>query len=83
MVILPMAADQPTNAAACRDAGAALVVEREGWTVPGIRGAVDAALADPSLAAAAERLRSEIEAMPLPHEVLPRLEALADAADAA
>lgn len=79
MVILPMAADQPTNAAACRDAGAALVIEREGRTVPGIRAVVEAALADPSLAAAAERLRSEIEAMPLPSAVLSHLEALAAA----
>ncbi len=77
MVILPMAADQPTNAAACRAAGAALVVEREAWTAPLIRAAAEEALADPSLGVAAGRLRSEIEAMPLPYEVLPRLEALA------
>lgn len=79
MVILPMAADQPANAAACRAAGAALVIERDGWTVPGIRAVVEAALADETLAAAAERLRSEIEALPLPYEVLPHLEALAAA----
>jgi len=77
MVILPMAADQPANAAACLAAGVARVVEREAWTVPAIRSAVEEALADPSLGEAAGRLRSEIEAMPLPYEVLPRLEALA------
>ena len=78
---VPMAADQPANAAACLAAGAARVVEREAWTVPGIRSAVEAALADPSLGEAAGRLRSEIEAMPLPYEVLPRLEALAGSMD--
>jgi UDP:flavonoid glycosyltransferase YjiC (YdhE family) len=77
MVILPMAADQPANAAACKAAGAALVVEREDWTVHGIRAAVEAAIADRSLGEAAGRLRSEIEAMPLPYEILPQLEALA------
>lgn len=82
MVILPMAADQPTNAAACRDAGAARVVEREDWTVPRIRAAVEAALDDGSLAAAARRLRSEIDAMPLPQAVLPHLEDLASGANA-
>jgi UDP:flavonoid glycosyltransferase YjiC (YdhE family) len=82
LVILPMAADQPANAAACLAAGAARVVERGDWTAPAIRAAVEAALADPSLGVAAGRLRSEIEAMPLPHEVLPWLEALAGNADA-
>jgi len=83
MVILPMAADQPSNAAACRAAGAALVVEREAWTAPGIRAAVDLALADRSLGEAARRLRFEIEAMPMPHQLLPLLEALASAPNAA
>ena len=83
MVMLPMAADQPANAAACRDAGAALVVERDAWTVPAIRAAVEAGLHDRSLARAAGRLRSEIEAMPLPSEILPRLEALAGGAPGA
>jgi UDP:flavonoid glycosyltransferase YjiC (YdhE family) len=83
MVILPMAADQPANAEACRRAGVALIVERDAWTAAGIRDAVQAALSDPSLAAAARRLRSEIEAMPPPHEVLPRLEALAGRTNAA
>jgi UDP:flavonoid glycosyltransferase YjiC (YdhE family) len=77
MVILPMAADQPANAAACLAAGAALVVEREAWTAPAIRAAVVGALADRTLAAGAERLRSEIQAMPPPEEVLPQLIALA------
>jgi UDP:flavonoid glycosyltransferase YjiC (YdhE family) len=80
MVILPMAADQPANAAACQAAGAALVLERDAWTAPAIGAAVGVALADPSLGEAARRLRSEIEVMPLPHEVLPRLEALAGGA---
>jgi hypothetical protein len=53
------------------------VVEREDWTVSGIRSAVGAAIADRSLGEAAGRLRSEIEAMPLPYEILPQLEALA------
>jgi len=80
MVMLPMAADQPQNAEACRAARAALVVDRDGWTVGGIRAAVETALGDPGLAAAAGRIRAEIEAMPMPHEVLPSLEALVAAA---
>ena len=83
MVMLPLAADQPQNAEACARAGVALVVEPGGWTADGIRSAVELALATPSLAAAARRLEGEIEAMPGPEEVLPRLERLvADAARA-
>jgi UDP:flavonoid glycosyltransferase YjiC (YdhE family) len=74
MVLLPFAADQPQNAAACRDAGAALVIEREGWTGDRIRSTVEAALAMPSLAEAALRIRAEIQAMPGPAQVVTRLE---------
>ena len=68
------------NAAACAAAGVGCVLKRDAWTAPGIRAAVIRALGDPGLAAAAQRLRSEIEAMPPPALVLPDLEALAASA---
>jgi UDP:flavonoid glycosyltransferase YjiC (YdhE family) len=79
MVLLPMAADQPANAAACAAAGVAAVLEPERWAPGQIRSAVDAALVDPELARAAASVRAEIEAMPPPEALVPVLERLAGA----
>jgi hypothetical protein len=82
MVLFPNAADQPQNAAACRAAGAALVIEPGDWSASLIRSTVDEALATPSLALAARRLAGEIAAMPGPHDVVRRLERIAGGDDA-
>ncbi len=79
LVLLPQAADQPANAAACQAAGVAHVLDREAWTADGIRSAVADALLNPSLARAAAAVRDEIEAMPGPAEVVPLLERLGPA----
>lgn len=76
LVLLPMAADQPQNAAACRAAGAAVVLSPDQWTPGAIRAAVADALVDPVLARNAGRVRAEIRAMPDPSTVVRRLEAL-------
>ncbi len=80
MVLLPMAADQPANAAACAAAGAAVVLEPDRWAPGIIRSTVEAALVDPELARAAAAVRAEIEAMPEPAALLPALERLATGA---
>ncbi len=79
MVLLPMAADQPANAAACAASGAAVVIEPDGWAPGKIRAEVEAALANPELARAALAVRAEIEAMPPPAALVPVLERLAGA----
>jgi UDP:flavonoid glycosyltransferase YjiC (YdhE family) len=77
LVILPMAADQPQNAAACRNAGAAVVIDRDARTPHAIRGIVADALDNRDLARAAERVRREIAVMPPPEAVVRRLEHVA------
>jgi UDP:flavonoid glycosyltransferase YjiC (YdhE family) len=77
MVLLPMAADQPANAAACSAAGVAVVLEPDQWAPGMIRSAVEGALVDRELSRAAGAVRAEIEAMPPPAALIPVLEQLA------
>jgi UDP:flavonoid glycosyltransferase YjiC (YdhE family) len=64
MVIIPIAADQPENAARCAALGLARVVRPDQRTPEVIREAVRAVLNDPRYRQAAERLREEIHALP-------------------
>ena len=76
-VLLPVNADQPDNAARCVAAGIGVEVSEGARTPAAIRDATMAALGDPAFRAAAARVRAELEAMPAPEVVLPRLERLA------
>jgi UDP:flavonoid glycosyltransferase YjiC (YdhE family) len=76
LVVLPTAADQPTNADRCRAAGIAVVVERGERTPRAIREAVEEVLGDDRYRSAAAAVRREVEAMPAPDVVLRDLERL-------
>ncbi|WP_280475235.1 glycosyltransferase [Nocardia farcinica] len=66
LVIWPQGADQPINAARARAAGVALAVD----TAAALAQAVDTALHDPALRAAAATVARQIAALPAPHDVL-------------
>jgi UDP:flavonoid glycosyltransferase YjiC (YdhE family) len=76
-VMVPIAADQPYNAARCSAAGVAQVVRSSDATTESIREATLSVLADPSYRRAAERMRDEMAALAGPDEVLTLLERLA------
>jgi UDP:flavonoid glycosyltransferase YjiC (YdhE family) len=76
MVLLPRASDQFDNAAACAQAGVARVVPPEALDSGAIATEVQRLLEDRSYRDVAARLRAEIEAMPPPTAVVPRLEQL-------
>lgn len=77
MVLIPMGADQPLNAARCADLGIARVLDAVEATPDTIREAVATLLADPSYRRAAERMRDEIAALPEPAHAVMLLERLA------
>jgi len=70
---LPQGTDQPANAAAVAGSGAGVVLEPDQVDDDSVAGALDQVLHDPAIAAAARRLRAEIDRMPAPAEVLPIL----------
>jgi UDP:flavonoid glycosyltransferase YjiC (YdhE family) len=76
MVLIPMGADQPGNAARCAHLGVARVLDPVGATPDDVRAAVSAILAEPSVREAAGRLRDEIAALPDPAEAVSTVEAL-------
>jgi len=77
MVLLPMGADQPHNAARCAELGVARVLDAVATTPETAREAVATVLADPTYRRAAERLRDEIAALPGPEHAVALLERLA------
>jgi UDP:flavonoid glycosyltransferase YjiC (YdhE family) len=77
MVLLPMGADQPRNAARCADLGVARVLDAMRVTPESVREAVSAVLADPAYRRAAGRMRDEIAALPGPAHAVTLLERLA------
>ncbi|HEX6287665.1 MAG TPA: glycosyltransferase [Herpetosiphonaceae bacterium] len=79
MVLIPMGADQPLNAARCADLGVARVLDPVDSTPDMVREAVSLVLADPAYRRAAERLRDEIAAQPAPAHAVALLERLAHA----
>lgn len=79
LVVLPVAADQPENAERCSAAGVGIALEPRARTAGDIAAATRAVLEDGRYRDAAARVREQINAMPSPADVLPRLEALAAA----
>lgn len=77
MVLIPMGADQPLNAARCEKLGAARVIDAIAATPETVREAVSSVLSDSAYRSAAERMRDEIAALPGPEEAVPLLERLA------
>jgi UDP:flavonoid glycosyltransferase YjiC (YdhE family) len=64
MVLLPMGADQPFNAARCESLGVARVLDATSCTPRDVRDAVTAVLAEPAYRERACRLRDETRALP-------------------
>ncbi|HVN84635.1 MAG TPA: glycosyltransferase [Candidatus Binatia bacterium] len=79
MVLIPLGADQPLNAARCESLGVALTLDAVRITSPAVGEAVSRVLADPAYRGAAQRLRDEIAALPGPDHALALLEQLARA----
>ncbi len=77
VVVVPVVADQPANAARCAALGLGRVVPPADLTPETARRAVLAVLADPACRAAAERVRDEIAALPGPERAVELLEQLA------
>jgi MGT family glycosyltransferase len=76
MVLLPMGADQPHNAARCAALGVARRLDAIEATPETICVAVTAVLAEPGYRQAAERLQAEIAALPEPPYAVRLLERL-------
>jgi UDP:flavonoid glycosyltransferase YjiC (YdhE family) len=76
MVLIPMGADQPLNAARCVDLGVARSLDAMEATPESVRAAVAAVLADPAFRQNAQRIRDEIAALPEPVYALRILERL-------
>jgi UDP:flavonoid glycosyltransferase YjiC (YdhE family) len=83
MVLIPMGADQPSNASRCVDLGVARVLDAVAATPQDAREAVRGVLADPGYRRAAERIRDEFAAMPGPAYAVAALERLVTARPAA
>ena len=77
MVLLPLGADQPLNAARCETLGVARVLDAVGATPLMAREAVSRVLDDPAYRRAAEGFRDEIEALPGLRHAVRLLERLA------
>jgi UDP:flavonoid glycosyltransferase YjiC (YdhE family) len=77
MVIIPLGADQPTNAARCAELGASRTLDQAQLTSEHIRDVVLDVLHTPSYRQAAERLRDEFDALPGPEFAIELLERLA------
>jgi len=77
MVLLPIGADQPLNAARCQALGVAEVLDAVGATPEMVRAAVSRVLADAGFRGRAQRLRHEIAALPGPEHAVTLLERLA------
>ncbi len=77
MVLLPMGADQPLNAARCQALGVAAVLDAMSATPEMVRATVSRVLANAGSRMAAERIRDEIAALPGPDHAVTLLERLA------
>jgi UDP:flavonoid glycosyltransferase YjiC (YdhE family) len=64
MVLIPMGADQPLNAARAADLGVARVLDAVRTTPADVRAAVAGVLERPGFRRAAERMRNELAALP-------------------
>lgn len=77
MVLIPMGADQPYNAARCEALGVGRALDAVDATPDSVREAVQTVLGDPRCRQAAERLESEIAGLPGAATAIPLLERLA------
>ncbi|HET8630440.1 MAG TPA: nucleotide disphospho-sugar-binding domain-containing protein, partial [Thermomicrobiales bacterium] len=77
LVVVSLRADQPENARAAAEAGAAVVVAPEAVTPARVRGAVRAALGEPGYRASARRVQAELHALPPMAHAVQLLEGLA------
>jgi MGT family glycosyltransferase len=77
MVLVPLGADQPLNAARCTALGVARELDAAELTPEAVRAAAATMLADPAARRAAARLREEIAALPGPEHAVRLLEGLA------
>lgn len=77
MVLLPIGADQPLNAARCRALGVAEVLDAVGATPEMVRAAATRVLADGGFRGAATRIRDEIAALSEPEYAVTLLDRLA------
>ncbi len=77
LVLLPLGADQPQNAARCAALRVGRVLGADERTPAAIRAAVREVLADPGYRSNAEGLRKEMEALPGPEYAVALLERLA------
>lgn len=75
-LVLPEGADRPTTAASLRTSGAGIVLHPRESSVEDIELAVRRLLDDPSYRTRAEEIRSEMDALPEPAEVVKQLESL-------
>lgn len=78
LVLIPLGADQPYNAARCEELGVARVLDPVSATPADVRDAVENVLADPAYRTAAERLRDEYDALPGPGHAVAMIERLTD-----
>jgi UDP:flavonoid glycosyltransferase YjiC (YdhE family) len=76
MVLAPMGADQPLNAARAAALGVGRVVDTIAATSAAIRADIEATLDDSAMRLAAGRLAEEIAALPAPHRAVRLLERL-------
>jgi len=76
MILLPLGADQPLNAARCRDLGCAVVLRADRATGAEIAGAVGRVLTEVSYRDAARRLQAELRRLPSIDDIVPALERL-------
>ena len=77
MVVLPLFADQPENAARVHALGAGIALEGGPGAVGGLAAALERVLADESFRACAGRVAAEVAALPPATDAVPMLEALA------
>ncbi|HET6173674.1 MAG TPA: glycosyltransferase [Gaiellales bacterium] len=77
MVLIPLGADQPANAARCAELGIARVLDAVRATPEQVLEAVSVALLDPVCRRAAQQMRDEIAALPGPVHAVALLERLA------
>lgn len=77
MVLIPLGADQPLNAARCETLGVARVLDALTATPQQVREAVSRVLDDSAYGRAAERIRDEIAALSGPEHAIMLLERLA------
>ncbi|MEV4626164.1 glycosyltransferase [Micromonospora sp. NPDC049523] len=77
MVLAPMGADQPANAARCAELGVGRVLDAFSVTPEAAAAAVSTVLTDDGYRQAAVRLRDEIAALPGPEHAVPLMERLA------